>query len=135
MDLDYNAVPMADTPYIGELEQLVLLAILQCGDEAYTVSIRRLLAERSQRRLARDGELARRLAALVSEPVPDEVPGAPGRRARWLTRLQVPVGDRIRLVRVDDIDWLEGAGNYVRVHVGRERHLVRATLAALERLS
>ena len=41
---------MADTPYIGELEQLVLLAILQCGDEAYTVSIRRLLAERSQRR-------------------------------------------------------------------------------------
>jgi DNA-binding PadR family transcriptional regulator len=41
------------SPYIGELEQLVLLAILQCGDEAYTVPIRRVLIERSRRRLAR----------------------------------------------------------------------------------
>jgi DNA-binding PadR family transcriptional regulator len=40
-------------PYLGELEQLILLAILQCGEEAYTVPIRRVLAERSRRRVAR----------------------------------------------------------------------------------
>ena len=40
-------------PYLGEFEQLVLLAILQCGDEAYTVPIRRVLADRSRRRVAR----------------------------------------------------------------------------------
>ncbi|HYN10178.1 MAG TPA: PadR family transcriptional regulator [Vicinamibacterales bacterium] len=44
---------MPGAPYVGELEQLVLLAILQCGEDAYTVPIRRVLADRSQRRLAR----------------------------------------------------------------------------------
>ncbi|MGE5837485.1 MAG: PadR family transcriptional regulator [Acidobacteriota bacterium] len=43
----------APSPHIGELEQLVLLAILQCGDEAYTVPIRRVLIDRSRRQLAR----------------------------------------------------------------------------------
>jgi DNA-binding PadR family transcriptional regulator len=40
-------------PYLGELEQLVLLAVLQCGDEAYTVPIRQLLLERSRRTISR----------------------------------------------------------------------------------
>jgi DNA-binding PadR family transcriptional regulator len=45
---------MKDQPaYLGELEQLLLLAILQCGDEAYTVPIRRVLEERANRTVAR----------------------------------------------------------------------------------
>ena len=40
-------------PTLGELEQLVLLAILQCGDDAYTVPIGNRLAHGSRRRLAR----------------------------------------------------------------------------------
>src|SRR5262249_12453805 len=32
---DYNAVMKTETPYLGEFEQLVLLAILQCGEDAY----------------------------------------------------------------------------------------------------
>jgi DNA-binding PadR family transcriptional regulator len=44
---------MSDAPYLGELEHLLLLAILQCGDEAYTVPIRAVLAERSGRRITR----------------------------------------------------------------------------------
>jgi len=44
---------MPDAPYLGELEHLVLLAILQCGDDAYTVPIRRMLAEKSGREIAR----------------------------------------------------------------------------------
>ena len=39
--------------YLGEFEQLVLLAILQCGEEAYTVPIRAVLTNRSRRRVAR----------------------------------------------------------------------------------
>jgi two-component system LytT family response regulator len=87
---------------------------------------------RAQVALARDGALARRLAALVAGRPPDD--HAEGARAgRWITRLQVPAGDRIRLLRVDDVDWFEGAGNYVRVYSGRDKHLLRTTLAALER--
>lgn len=45
---------MKPTPaYLGEFEQLVLLAILQCGDDAYTVPIREVLTARSRRRVAR----------------------------------------------------------------------------------
>ncbi|HSJ64062.1 MAG TPA: LytTR family DNA-binding domain-containing protein [Gemmatimonadaceae bacterium] len=90
-----------------------------------------LARARTQLVLQRHGALTRRLAALLEGREPDERPDTT--RATWLTRLQVPVGDRIRLVRVEDVDWLEGAGNYVRVHSGRERHLVRTTLASLER--
>lgn len=42
-----------DAPYLGEFEQLLLLAVLQCGDAAYTVPIRQMLADRSNRRVAR----------------------------------------------------------------------------------
>jgi PadR family transcriptional regulator PadR len=44
---------MSDAPYLGELEHLLLLAILQSGEDAYTVPIREVLAERSGRRVSR----------------------------------------------------------------------------------
>ena len=51
--------------------------------------------------------------------------------SRWATRLMVRERDTIKFVRVEDIDWLEGAGNYVRVHAGDSSHLIRATLSGL----
>jgi two-component system LytT family response regulator len=30
------------------------------------------------------------------------------------------------------VDWIEAAGNYVILHVGKETHILRDTLAALE---
>jgi two-component system LytT family response regulator len=41
-------------------------------------------------------------------------------------------GGRIRLVPVGEVDWIEAADNYVRLHAGAERHLVRETMAAME---
>jgi DNA-binding PadR family transcriptional regulator len=38
--------------YLGELEQLVLLAVIQLGEDAYGVTIRQLLRERSGRDVA-----------------------------------------------------------------------------------
>jgi two-component system LytT family response regulator len=35
-------------------------------------------------------------------------------------------------LRTDEIDWIEAADNYVRLHVGSESHLLRETLGALE---
>ncbi len=37
------------------------------------------------------------------------------------------------MVRVADVDWIAAEDNYVRLHVGRESHLMRETLAAMER--
>ncbi|NKB89569.1 MAG: PadR family transcriptional regulator [Acidobacteria bacterium] len=43
----------APTPTLGELELLVVLAILRCGDEAYGVTITEEIRRRTGRRLAR----------------------------------------------------------------------------------
>jgi len=32
----------------------------------------------------------------------------------------------------DEVDWVEAAGNYCRLHVGKQAHLLRETMAALE---
>jgi PadR family transcriptional regulator, regulatory protein PadR len=44
---------MADTPPLGELEQLILLAILRLGPDAYGLSIARELETEAGRRLSR----------------------------------------------------------------------------------
>ena len=80
---------MTDPAYIGELEQLVLLAILQSGDDAYTVTIRQVLTERSQRRLAR-GALYTSLERLEAKQLVSSRLGEPlairgGRARRYFT--------------------------------------------------
>ena len=35
-------------------------------------------------------------------------------------------------MRTAEIDWIEAAGNYLRLHVGRESHLLRETMGTLE---
>ena len=42
-------------------------------------------------------------------------------------------GGRIYFVRIEEIDWIEAAGNYVHLHVGKEDHLLRESLTALEK--
>jgi two-component system, LytTR family, response regulator len=64
-----------------------------------------------------------RLAALLEE--------LRAERARP-ERLVVKEDGRVRLVAVDDVDRVEAAGNYVRVHAGGASHLVRESMAALE---
>lgn len=49
------------------------------------------------------------------------------------TRLVIRTAGRITFHRVDEIDWIEAADNYVRVHVGKEAHLMRETLQSLEK--
>lgn len=41
--------------------------------------------------------------------------------------------DRVLVLQPREVDWLEAVGDYVRVHVGAESHLMRSTLTELER--
>lgn len=52
--------------------------------------------------------------------------------ANYVTRIPVRDRERTRFVKTADIDWLEASGNYVVLHAGRENHVVRDTLSALE---
>jgi two-component system LytT family response regulator len=69
------------------------------------------------------GDLERRLLALVQDlkHTPHKV-----------DRFVVKSGGRVYFVRADEIDWVESAGNYVKLHVGNETHLLRETMTAIE---
>lgn len=47
-------------------------------------------------------------------------------------RIAIRSGSGIAFVRAADLDWLESEGNYVRVHIGAESHLVRGTMNEAE---
>jgi two-component system LytT family response regulator len=52
--------------------------------------------------------------------------------AKPLERLLVKTDGRVLLLKVDDIDWIEAADNYVNLHAGKESHMMRETLSSLE---
>jgi two-component system LytT family response regulator len=49
-----------------------------------------------------------------------------------LERLVVKSVGRVFFLRTKEIDWIEAAGNYVRIHVGGEAHLLREAMNVLE---
>jgi two-component system LytT family response regulator len=81
------------------------------------------------------GQLSQRLLGLLDTagigPAPatelGPVPGQP-----YLSRLVVKNAGKVIFVRVDEIDWIEAADYYVRLHVARKSHLLRETMSALE---
>ncbi len=50
---------------------------------------------------------------------------------RWLDRLVVKSAGTTRFIRVVEIDWIEGAGVYVNLHVAAKEFLYRAALNEL----
>jgi len=67
-----------------------------------------------------------RFAAASSAPVAFLSQSRPG------PILILRVRGRVIIVDEASIDWIDGAGNYVRLHAGQDRHRVRGTLKDLE---
>ena len=53
-------------------------------------------------------------------------------RGHFIERLVVRSGGRIVILRVDEVDWIEAASNYVRLHANGREYLLRETMTALE---
>lgn len=70
----------------------------------------------------RSGKLNEKLLALL-----EQKPGV-----KYAERLVVRAAGRITFLRTDEIDWIEAQGNYVCLHVGKDTHLLRETMSALE---
>jgi two-component system LytT family response regulator len=94
-------------------------------DERFTEAVRhakRLLA-RGQHQ-----ELTERLTKLLD----DRSRTAARPSTEYLRRLPIHVDDRVLLVPVHDIDWIEADGDYARIHVGRNAFLLREALSRLD---
>lgn len=49
----------------------------------------------------------------------------------FIKRFAVKRDGRIVFVDVHDVDWIEGAKDYVRLHVGNRAHLIRGTMKSI----
>ena len=83
----------------------------------------RRLAERLTELLAVAATLQRQLAALVGPLQPEPAP---------FRRLAVRNNGQVLFLAPEEIEWIEAAGNYVRLHLGEEAHLFRETMTRME---
>ena len=72
------------------------------------------------------GDLGHRLSSLINDLKADRP------KPKYLDRLAVKTEGRVLFFKMDEIDWIEAADNYVGIHVGNEEHLHRETMASLE---
>ena len=78
-------------------------------------------AEALARAKARRGEdMSERIARLLDERKPK------------IMRVLVKTGGRVLFIKADEIDWIEAADYYVKLHVAGKVHMLRESMAALE---
>ena len=69
------------------------------------------------------GNLDERLTSLIADLKAEK---------KYLERLVVKSVGRVFFLKTDEIDWIEASGNYLKLHVGRESHLIRETMNGIE---
>jgi two-component system LytT family response regulator len=70
-------------------------------------------------------DIARRVIAFASDRSAPEAGG-------HAERLVVKTGGRVFFLKAREIDWVEAAGNYLRLHVGADAHMIRQTMSGIE---
>jgi len=76
--------------------------------------------------------LAKRQTSGAARQLPSRPSDAPASEPVRRDRLVIKSSGRIYFIRIQDIDWCEASGNYVRLHIGQQTHLVRGTMSHLE---
>jgi len=80
--------------------------------------------ERAQSRLpSEQSDASERTLALLEELRAQQ---------RHLERMVIKAGGRAFFIKTEEIDWIEAEGKYVRLHIGRESHLVREAISQIE---
>ena len=51
---------------------------------------------------------------------------------RFLQRLAVEENEKIVLVKVEDIRWMQSSGNHIRLHIGNTSHLIRQSMKNIQ---
>ena len=88
--------------------------------ERFTKALERARAQVERRDIS---DLSRRLQTLIDDLKTTR---------KYAERLVIKSAGRIFFLSVDEIDWIEAADNYVRLHAGRDAHLLRETMNSLE---
>jgi two-component system LytT family response regulator len=122
---DQYAVRAFDAMALDYLRKPVSRARLDAAmDRAVDQLDIRELAESASKSVVADGTDARlTMRALRQKAQPD---------AGYATRFGVRRGDLVRFLKAAEIDWLDAAENYVRLHACGTAYLLRSTIGAFE---
>jgi two-component system LytT family response regulator len=86
-------------------------------DERFAATLERV---RTRLRELRDGALGRHVRAAL---------GGAGRAEGGLERIAVKTANGVTFVPIGAVDWIEAARDHVRLHAGKEAHVIRDTLS------
>ena len=111
--LDFLLKPFTASRFHAAIDR-ARLEVARAGDHETHQRLVELLDERRRARERRDDREA-------------------GTREGYLTRLAVKHNERILLVKVTDIDWIESSANYAHLHAHGASFVVRMTMGELER--
>lgn len=91
-------------------------------DERFRDALRR-----ARSRLGRDDrdEAVRRVLLMLREA---------GGKSEGVRRIMIKSGGHITFLRTADVEWVEAQGDYVSLHSGGKRHLVRENIGDMERM-
>jgi two-component system LytT family response regulator len=104
------------------------------ASSAIDILVKPFDAERFQSALdlARSRIAGARMELELEERSSDQEQPQPARR--FLQRLAVEANEKIVLVRVEDIRWMQSSGNHIRLHLGKTSYLIRQSMKNLQRL-
>jgi two-component system, LytTR family, response regulator len=87
---------------------------------------------RARAEAARRSDHQKRLAGYIDERASRTTANGSNGTPRWLDRIMIKTGGRVFFVKAHELDWIEAADNYVRLHRNQDVYLIRETLSALE---
>ena len=97
-------------------------------DERFARALERAKSQIAAREI---DKLSKRLLALLEDRKSEhKVYGE--QKQSYLSRLMIKASNRMMLLKVNEIDFIEADGNYAKLHAGRKTHLLREKMNDLE---
>lgn len=100
------------------------------SDERFEKALQRAKSQLAQREI---NDLSQKLIALVGDYQSEPPANIQTSKPDYTSRFMIKSGGRISFIKVDEIDWIEAADYYVKLHTGRKSHLIRETMNVLEK--
>ena len=123
--IDYLLKPVERERFVAAIERARMLVSSTTAAQRHE----RLLALlQSEPRMGTAGE-----PRDTQDPLGESAPLPSGEPGSFPRRFLVKGDGQMYFVAVEDIDWIEAYGNYVRLHVGKSVHLIRETIGNIER--
>jgi two-component system LytT family response regulator len=99
------------------------------NDARFEKALRQAKSQIEQREI---NQLSKRLVHLLEDRDARPRGGRAASSSNYLSRLMIKTASRVFFLKADEIDWVEAADYYVKLHVGRKGHLLRETMADME---